>query len=188
SWERRRRCSWSARWPAGRATRSRSTPGRPSSLTPAWCRTREAGDSHHPRRQPPQARGAVELLESAERGPGFQAAARSAVHEVVCQQRLAGLDLINDGEMAKQSFSTCVTRRLSGFAESRRPRALNIEQMTFPEYYGARLGAADVMVSTCVARVGWGGDAEVRRDLENLGAALGGSPADDRVAEAGGSR
>jgi 5-methyltetrahydropteroyltriglutamate--homocysteine methyltransferase len=101
------------------------------------------------------------------------------VAEVVPPQRGAGLAVVNDGEMARPSFSTYVTSRVSGFAQQRRPRAPNIEQTTFPEYYGARTGAADVLVSTCVASVRWVGDAEVRRDVDTLRAAL--------VANGGGS-
>jgi 5-methyltetrahydropteroyltriglutamate--homocysteine methyltransferase len=115
------------------------------------------------------------LLHGSDRGADFEAAARQAVAKSSRRQREAGLTVVNDGEMAKPSFSTYVTSRLTGFAPQRRPRAPNLEQTSFPEFYGARVAAADVPVSTCVGPVSWTGDAEVRRDLENLRQALAGA-------------
>jgi 5-methyltetrahydropteroyltriglutamate--homocysteine methyltransferase len=106
-------------------------------------------------------------------GPEFDAAVRTAVREVVRRQRETGLDVVNDGEMAKAGFATYVTARLAGFAETRRPRAPNLEQIAFPEYFAPLLAPGDVMVSTCVEPVRWIGDEAVRRDIDNLAAALG---------------
>src|SRR5213593_2791 len=46
---------------------------------------------------------------------------RSAVAEVVQQQHAAGIDIINDGEESKRSFSTYVRERFNGW-EERPPR------------------------------------------------------------------
>src|SRR6185437_6733604 len=40
---------------------------------------------------------------------------RDAVAGVVAQQKNVGIDIINDGEMSKQSYATYVKDRLSGF-------------------------------------------------------------------------
>jgi 5-methyltetrahydropteroyltriglutamate--homocysteine methyltransferase len=47
----------------------------------------------------------------------FATRLRSAVAEVVRLQTAAGLDIINDGELSKRSFSTYARERLSGFEE-----------------------------------------------------------------------
>ena len=43
---------------------------------------------------------------------------RDAVAGVVAQQKQAGIDIINDGEMSKQSYATYVKDRLSGFGRT----------------------------------------------------------------------
>jgi 5-methyltetrahydropteroyltriglutamate--homocysteine methyltransferase len=52
----------------------------------------------------------------------FTRLVRGAVAEVVQQQRESGIDIINDGEESKRSFSTYARERLQGF-EERRPTA-----------------------------------------------------------------
>lgn len=46
----------------------------------------------------------------------FARRVRSAVSEVVQQQLASGIDVINDGEESKRSFSTYVRERFSGMA------------------------------------------------------------------------
>jgi 5-methyltetrahydropteroyltriglutamate--homocysteine methyltransferase len=53
----------------------------------------------------------------------FAIRVRSAVAEVVQRQIAAGLDIINDGELSKRSFSTYARERLSGLEEPRPPQA-----------------------------------------------------------------
>ena len=59
-------------------------------------------------------------------GPYDQAAwtarVKTAVSEVVRLQVEAGVDVVNDGELSKSSWSSYVNERLSGFAESDSPR------------------------------------------------------------------
>ena len=62
-----------------------------------------------------------ELLYVQERGEPFDQAifeekVRSAVRATVCQQVVAGIDVINDGEMGKFSYATYVKHRLTGFS------------------------------------------------------------------------
>src|SRR3981189_3086746 len=64
----------------------------------------------------------VELLYAAESGDGIDPAAlhqrvRSAVAESVAQQLQTGIDIVDDGEMSKVSYSTYVNARLTGFEQ-----------------------------------------------------------------------
>jgi 5-methyltetrahydropteroyltriglutamate--homocysteine methyltransferase len=82
----------------------------------------------------------AELILTREQGQpideaAFKQRAREAVHEVVARQAEIGLDVINDGEMSKPSYSTYVKDRLSGFdGESRPPRGGLVEAEDFPGY------------------------------------------------------
>ena len=64
---------------------------------------------------------------------------RSAVAEVVQQQIASGIDIINDGEESKRSFSTYVRERFHGWEErpprpDERPSLISGRDMTeFPE-------------------------------------------------------
>ena len=48
----------------------------------------------------------------------WTARVKTAVWEVVRLQREAGVDIVNDGELSKSSWSSYVNERLSGFTES----------------------------------------------------------------------
>jgi 5-methyltetrahydropteroyltriglutamate--homocysteine methyltransferase len=106
---------------------------------------------------------------------------RAAVAESVRQQIDAGLDVVNDGEMSKVSYSTYVSARLTGFDShvqaQRYPRA---DAAAFPRYaeWNARQqqGAARIKRYACTGPVRYVGQAELRADLDNLRAALGDAP------------
>jgi len=46
----------------------------------------------------------------------FEAATAKAVEDIVAQQAAAGIDVVNDGEMSKPSYTTYVRHRVSGIA------------------------------------------------------------------------
>jgi 5-methyltetrahydropteroyltriglutamate--homocysteine methyltransferase len=48
----------------------------------------------------------------------WAARVKTAVFEIVRLQRECGVDIVNDGELSKSSWSSYVNERLSGFAES----------------------------------------------------------------------
>src|SRR5262245_26324351 len=48
----------------------------------------------------------------------WTARVKTAIFEVVRLQRDSGVDIVNDGELSKSSWSSYVNERLSGFAES----------------------------------------------------------------------
>jgi 5-methyltetrahydropteroyltriglutamate--homocysteine methyltransferase len=127
----------------------------------------------------------VQLLYAAESGEAVDRATlerrvREAVAESVRQQRAAGLDVVNDGEMSKVSYSTYVTDRLTGYedrvAVARRPRP---DAAAFPDYaeWNARQqqGSFRIKRYACTGPVRYVGHAALQRDIANLKAALAGT-------------
>ena len=111
----------------------------------------------------------------------YTARVRRAVAEIVRQQMDCGIDVPTDGEQGKQGFFAYVNERLGGF-EPRpgpRPAMFQAEVEAFPEYYkqyfsSAMLGVtlAPLVLFACTGPVHYRGQEAVRRDIENLKAAL----------------
>jgi 5-methyltetrahydropteroyltriglutamate--homocysteine methyltransferase len=106
---------------------------------------------------------------------------RNAVTNIVRQQVESGIDVVTDGEQSKSGFFAYVSERLSGFAP--KPGAsftlFADEVAAFPEYYKeyfsqAMLGGsvAPLVPLVCIGPVSYRGQEPLRRDLENLKAAL----------------
>ena len=108
---------------------------------------------------------------------------KSAIAEVVRLQREAGVDIVNDGELSKSSWSSYVNERLGGFAQSvsrgQGSLAKGRDKKTFQEFYdeydriqpfrtvnGSRW--TDVV---CNAPISYLGQGAVQTDVENLRAA-----------------
>jgi|SRR5579883_942528 len=118
----------------------------------------------------------------------YDAEVRSAVVQCVRQQAECGIDIPTDGEQGKAGFYAYVTERLGGFEArpGRRQGVFAAELEAFPEYYEdyfsrAMLGATLAPVSSviCTGPVSYRGQEAVRRDIDNLKAALNGwNPAD----------
>jgi 5-methyltetrahydropteroyltriglutamate--homocysteine methyltransferase len=135
----------------------------------------------------------LDLMKAKINGQPYDAGAyatrvRSAVSEIVRQQVECGIDIPTDGEQGKQGFFAYVNERLAGF-EPRpgpRPAMFQAEVEAFPEYYKqyfstAMLGVtlAPLVQFACTGPVSYRGQEAVRRDIENLKAALTGlEPAD----------
>jgi 5-methyltetrahydropteroyltriglutamate--homocysteine methyltransferase len=128
----------------------------------------------------------VDMLYAAESGEGIDRGAlqervRSAVADSVRQQVEAGIDIVNDGEMSKVSYSTYVNARLTGFESHvhvpRRPRA---DAEVFPRYAEwnerQQQGAARIKRFACMGEVRYVGHAQLEEDIRNLKAALAASP------------
>jgi 5-methyltetrahydropteroyltriglutamate--homocysteine methyltransferase len=108
---------------------------------------------------------------------------RRAVAESVRQQVENGIDIPTDGEQGKRGFFAYVSERLTGFeprpGAGRRPFAAEID--AFPEYYEEYFGrammggsVAPVIPLVCTGPVSYRGHEALRRDIENLKAALDG--------------
>jgi 5-methyltetrahydropteroyltriglutamate--homocysteine methyltransferase len=115
----------------------------------------------------------------------FARRVRSAVAEVVQQQLASGIDIINDGEESKRSFSTYVRERFSGFMErpatpEERPSMISGRDMAeFPEYFSSSRGgfggaSANARQVFCIEPLTYIGHAAVRADIEHFTAALAG--------------
>ena len=113
----------------------------------------------------------------------WAARVKSAIAEVVQLQREAGVDVVNDGELSKSSWSSYVNERLGGFAESvsqgQGSLAKGRDKKAFQEFYdeydriqpfrtvnGSRW--TDVV---CNAPVSYTGQTAVQMDVQNLKAA-----------------
>jgi|SRR2546421_13042905 5-methyltetrahydropteroyltriglutamate--homocysteine methyltransferase len=86
------------------------------------------------------------MLEAQDRGEqidrvAFEARVREAVKEVVQRQASCGIDVVNDGEMSKISYSTYVKDRLTGFDD--RTALSPSLRLDIPEFPGfaKRVGA-----------------------------------------------
>ena len=118
----------------------------------------------------------------------YAACVRRAVADSVRRQVESGIDVVTDGEQGKSGFFAYVNERLAGFEPKPGPRpAMFVKEVRdFPEYYKqyfstAMLGVtiAPLVQFACTGPVKYRGQDAVKRDIENLKAALGGlEPAD----------
>jgi 5-methyltetrahydropteroyltriglutamate--homocysteine methyltransferase len=112
-----------------------------------------------------------------------QQAVQAAVRETVGRQLAAGVDVINDGEASKASYSTYVTDRLSGFGGE--PVIVpRWGYENFPEYARKQWGEADSPVRSvtagnpsCDGPVSYADPSLVTADIAHLRAAAASAPA-----------
>src|SRR5579859_125459 len=124
----------------------------------------------------------VDLLYAEEAGQKVDRAAldervHTAVKESVQQQRAAGIDVVNDGEMSKVSYSTYVTARLTGFeSHVHVPRRARPDAAAFPRYAEwdaqQQTGASRIKRFACTGPVKYIGHAQLETDIQNLKAAI----------------
>ena len=105
--------------------------------------------------------------------PAFDARVGEAIHDVVAKQIDIGLDVINDGEMSKPSYSTYVKDRLSGFeGKGRRPTGGTQEAIDFPGFVRAvDPSQSRLRFPTCTGPVAVKDPDAVTRDIDMLRAA-----------------
>jgi 5-methyltetrahydropteroyltriglutamate--homocysteine methyltransferase len=111
----------------------------------------------------------------------YQRCLKDSVAAVVREQADAGIDVPSDGEFGKSySWSQYVLARLSGFERRpavQDPYAQGADRKRFPEFYAEMDGQdsrATVFDSVCVGPIAYTGQAELKRDIDNFKAALGG--------------
>ena len=105
----------------------------------------------------PRPEGLVEMLGAVSRGESvddaaLESLAGEATAEVVSAQLAAGVDVINNGEQSRVSFSTYVTQRMSGFGGSWDRRGQR-DQNEFPSVVRPRVVQLMSGVPTCVGPV-----------------------------------
>ncbi|HEY2594313.1 MAG TPA: cobalamin-independent methionine synthase II family protein [Chloroflexota bacterium] len=133
----------------------------------------------------------LEAMRAREAGGAFDAAAfdqriTQAVAENVDREAQAGLDVVNDGEVGKPSFTAYVNQRLSGFEA--RPAQGSVRRgpidpdgrdaRQFPDYYQYVLAHSPfenvirMSPRVCVGPIQYVGQALVQRDIANLKSAM----------------
>lgn len=116
----------------------------------------------------------------------YDARVKSAVADCVRRQVDCGIDIVADGEQSKPGFFSYVAERLAGFEPrpGKKVPFFDAERAAFPEYYReyfarAMTGGAvaPVVPMVCTGPVGYRGEDALRRDIDNLKAALAASGA-----------
>ncbi|HLG73459.1 MAG TPA: cobalamin-independent methionine synthase II family protein [Chloroflexota bacterium] len=124
-----------------------------------------------------QARSQGKAVDQAE----FDARARAAVADIVKKQAESGIDIVNDGEQSKAGFFVYAVERLTGIEPTEAgedPRAgWKAEIEAFPEYYAQYFGhnmqsVAGMRPLAITGPISYKGQAAIKRDVENLKAAL----------------
>jgi 5-methyltetrahydropteroyltriglutamate--homocysteine methyltransferase len=114
----------------------------------------------------------------------YERALTAAVADVVARQRDVGLDVVNDGEFGKSSWSAYVLERISGF-EVRPDRLkqldwLGRDRQRFPGFFTNNpempVALTGAPAEICVGPIKYTGLDDVNRDLANLRAAGAGQP------------
>ncbi len=111
-------------------------------------------------------------------GVSHDALLRDSVAEIVRQQLAVGLDVLNDGEFGKSSWAAYVLERITGF-EMRRDELIPLhwlgrDRERFAEFFAKEMPSALTGAPTevCVGPITYQGEAFIRRDVDNLQAAL----------------
>ena len=109
---------------------------------------------------------------------------RKAVGEIVHKQSELGIDVIDDGEYGKPSFVSYINERLGGYEVDTRAGPRNQwmtsrEGLSFPEFYAQTHPASTHTHMVCTGPITYKGHAQLKRDIDNLKAALGGVNAEE---------
>jgi 5-methyltetrahydropteroyltriglutamate--homocysteine methyltransferase len=121
------------------------------------------------------------MLQRRESGETLEAASlaariQSAVGEIVRKQIDAGVDIVNDGEMGKPSYSTYVKDRLSGFEGTEKSEPLRATDLAEFRNF-ARRGASETGVAVmkrpaCTGPISYRDRDAVQIDVQNLQTAI----------------
>ena len=116
--------------------------------------------------------------ESVENKQRYEQSLRESVAEVVKMQAKAGIDIVNDGEFGKSSWSNYILERITGFEhrpEQLRPVYwLGRDRDRFPEVMAAEFPwmSNGVPTEACVGPIKYRDHISIDRDIANLKAAL----------------
>jgi len=132
----------------------------------------------------PRPEDLVRLMWEKEDGRPFDRAAldrriAETVRDIVAQQARTGLDIIDDGEVSKPSYSTYVKDRLTGFEGPSVPGFPSTDARDYPGYAARNRrdpAHARTKMPSCNGPISIKDAEAVRRDIANLKAALGGVP------------
>jgi 5-methyltetrahydropteroyltriglutamate--homocysteine methyltransferase len=116
--------------------------------------------------------------ESAENKLRYEQGLREAVAEIVKLQAKAGIDIVNDGEFGKSSWSNYILERITGFEhrpEQLRPVYwLGRDRDRFPEVMATEFPwmSKGVATEACIGPIKYRDHVSIDRDISNLKAAL----------------
>ena len=136
----------------------------------------------------------LDMMRAKEHEQPYDAAAydsrlRESVADVVRRQVENGVDVVSNGEQSKSGFAAYIGERLAGFEPRESlpgagPWGGTREALAFPEFYErpsggrpASIGRRSTMV--CTGPVSYRGQQQLRRDIENLEAAVKGLDAQE---------
>lgn len=116
--------------------------------------------------------------------PAAAARLGAAVAEVVKLQAQLGIDVVGDGEYGKPSFVSYINERLGGYevdtaAPPRNQWASSREGLSFPEFYAQTHAASRHTHMVCTGPITYKGHARLKRDIDNLLAAVKGVAVED---------
>ena len=109
---------------------------------------------------------------------------REAVSEVVHTQAALGIDVVDDGKYGKPSFVSYINERLGGcevdtVARPRNQWLTSREGLSFPEFYAQTHPASTHTHMICTGPITYKGHAQLKRDIDNLKAALQGAKVEE---------
>jgi 5-methyltetrahydropteroyltriglutamate--homocysteine methyltransferase len=129
----------------------------------------------------PRPKPLLEFLKSKDDGmlrdlASFEAAVQEATTQIVRQQLECGIDVINDGEMSKISYSTYVKDRLTGFdAEGNFPaRADDLGYPEYAQWLNTEHSLATLKVPACGGPITWKDKQAIKKDIDYFKRALAG--------------
>src|SRR5690606_21455976 len=117
-----------------------------------------------------QSNGSSDETSEAERDSSLAA----AVDEVVSTQVAKGIDVINDGEFGKSSWSAYMLDRISGFEvrpERMQPAAwLGRDRERFADFFADEMpvGKSGAPMEACVGPISYRDTSKIERDIRNL--------------------
>jgi 5-methyltetrahydropteroyltriglutamate--homocysteine methyltransferase len=115
----------------------------------------------------------------------FADLAQHAVADVVANQLDSGIDVVNDGEMSKEGYSTYVRQRLSGFEGHGEAVLTTADVADFPGYekrlFQTTLAQSDSALQppACVGEISVKDRTRLQQDIDNLKNAAAGTAAQD---------
>jgi 5-methyltetrahydropteroyltriglutamate--homocysteine methyltransferase len=115
-----------------------------------------------------------EMMASGGSQPGYAAAVRKAVDDIVHRQAECGIDIVDDGEQSKPGFITYIHERLGGMeARNDNPPQLDTrEKRAFPEFYAHGHSGSRPAPMICTGPIRYIGHKQLEMDIANLKSAL----------------
>ena len=127
----------------------------------------------------PRPRPLIDLILAKEQGrefseAEFEAQVAKAVDDIVAQQVKCGVDIVNDGEISKPSYTMYVRHRVSGIKMDERAAVkgrdimISRDSLAHPDLPGATAKFGNIPFPGCVGPVSYTDRAPLERDPKNL--------------------